>query len=395
MNGRSRAFTLVVLLGFLVSTQSRGQALLSSEGTALVVVTQTAASAERDTLNKIAIESLVQDFERRGFNTSVVVSTGAGRADVVRSAIAASSAPLSRYAVSIVTETIRSTITIQLAWFDSNSDEPVAMVTQAGPTDLSLDRVVFSAVDQLLAKVGPIAADRQIPRSPSTPAAPENAARKDTVPKDTAVASGSAGAAGEAVAPASRAPSDSQPIGTAQPGPVQTLPATPAIRSAGLEIGFGAAPFIAAGDLSLFFRLSGNLQARLTYRLPGPAADVAVGILVAPVVFQVEGPLDSGYGLFLPIAAEFRLSGSRSVNTFSPYARIVGGAALLLVATGLDGTRTAYLPYFGGGVGVTRTFARGAGISLDVLTSIFLDGGDFIIGFNPGIEISFPLGASK
>ncbi len=196
--------------------------------------------------------------------------------------------------------------------------------------------------------------------------------------------------------PSSEPPSQSQSLPPSVPPSVESRPARPGARSRrGLELGVGVAPFIVAGDLSIFFRLSGNLQARLSYRIPAGGVDLALGILAAPVIFQVVGPLDSGSGLLVPVAGEIRLGAAFEPDTFVPYLRAVGGEALLYVSTAYEGTRTAFLPYFGGGIGLTRSFGSKVGLSLDLLCSVFVDGSDFIIGLNPGLELTFLLGARR
>lgn len=390
MKGCSPAFLFIVWLTMLVADLSLAQDQTSSDGSPIVVVAQDSRSDSSQPLNAIAMQSVLQELARRGFSPTLVTAPAPVDADSFAKAVAQSAAPESRYAVSLGSQLAGTRITVRLAWFDAKKSAIEGRVEQEGPADLTLDRVVFSALGRLIAKVGPL----EMVRSPSPAATPAETAPPpaETPPVVPPKSAESPAVVNPETSPASHPASQQPPV---QP-PVLS-PQRPSETDArrGLELGIAAAPFVVAGDLSLFFRLSGNLQTRLSYRVPAGSLDVAFGIMTAPVIFRVVGPLDSGSGLLVPVAGELRLSAPFAANTFVPYLRAVGGAALLYVSTGTGGSRTAFLPYFGGGIGLTRTFGSKAGLSLDLLTSIFADGTDFIIGLNPGLELTFLLGAHR
>jgi len=358
MNGIRRAFLFALSLGALTLTELQSQ---ERSAVARIPINLVLPANAVDPLTAVIVDALRQDLVRRGFEPRLVADGSLPEARELTDQSPGSARSVPRYALSVATKNSGSRILIHLSWSDAVAGSITVTVDREGPADLTLDRTAFSALSDLIGRVGPIERPAPIKR---------------TAPIESIVT-----------------PS-SPPVSVPTPD-VRTPPATDSSTHGGLELGIAVAPFIAAGSLSAFFRLSGIAEARIAYRFPGESMDFAIGVLAASVVFQAEGPLDSATGVFAPLAVELRLSGPQRPWTFSGYLRLIGGAALFYVNTGTEGSRTSYLPVFGGGIGLSYTFGGSAVISLDLLSSVFLDGTDLIAGFNPGIEISFPIGVRR
>ncbi len=392
MNGIRRAFLFALSLGAFALTELQSQESSAAARIPInLVVPATAADLANatDPLTAVIVDALRQDLVRRGFEPRLVVAGSAPETRELTDRSSGSAQSVPRYALSVDTKRAGSRILIRLSWSDEVAGTITATAEREGPADLTLDRTAFLALRDLVGRVGPIERPAPTERTEKIESTPTPSVPPVSVPiPDVGAPPGADSGTHEDkdnAGPPSSAPSvpvrrDNSPV----PAP-----------HGGLELGIAVAPFIAAGSLSAFFRLSGIAETRLAYRFPGESMDFAIGVLAASVVFQAEGPLDSATGVFAPLAVEIRLSGPQRPRTFSGYLRLIGGAALFYVNTGTAGSRTSFLPVFGGGIGLAYTFDGNAAISLDLLSSVFLDGTDLIAGFNPGIEISFPIGVRR
>jgi len=237
---------------------------------------------------------------------------------------------------------------ITVTWYDRMTDSVKATVTDAVETDLYLDRSLFAIMDRVISA-----------RATFVFETPANF----------------------------RVTSEFQPQIT--PGYNQQLETSS--QPARYEFGVSVSPFIGAGSLAPYFQLAVGTGTRLSRRIPKNSIDMAVGLTVSCIGFEVQGPGDSGKGLFVPTLVDVRVGGKQSPGGIVGYLRVSGGAALLVLSSDGGPDLLTVLPGFGAGIGATLTMHSGTAISAETYLLSLVDGKDLILGLTPGVEVTFPL----
>jgi hypothetical protein len=268
-----------------------------------------------------------------------------------------------------------STLSLRFAWFAAGTRTWLAEVKTSGPEDMQLDGMIFKAVGDLLSLVGPRLPPRLEP-GPSEAATPVEESQDLNA------------------APALAGP-------PAQPGASPALPAT-GVRSpdeagavedrggrGGLELSFGAGPFLPSGKLSAFFEAAGGLSGRIAWVFPGKAATLGLGLSATALVFKAQGPLEAATGILAPLALDLRFSADAWDGQFRPYLSAACGAGLMSLQTALYQRQDSILPFAELALGLSRTLSRGLEVSIDLPFLLFIDGRDLIMGFSPALECAF------
>lgn len=238
-----------------------------------------------------------------------------------------------------------------------------------GKLDLSFDKIVASAVNEIVAKAG-ISVDQT--------AGDTESAAGDMQEGDTVIVSGGAG-------PSNRT---GQPFPPPVPAQAPDLPPPePAYR---FEVSAGFSPFLTVGSTSDYFRIGYLPSAVVSYHLPTSSGYIAFGVYGGVHLFHAEGIIASAGSLLVPVGVDFRLSpvgGSR----LSLYLRLSGGPAVLVINPNETGAMAKLLPYVLGGLGFSIAILPRLGVTIDSSFTIFYEKSLPIMGFTPSVYIHFRL----
>jgi hypothetical protein len=345
---------------------------------------------------------------------------------------------------------------LSLSWFDGASRGWIAALKKSGPEDMLMDEMIFHAIGELMDRVG--TETQIIPKSSIVKAAGQAEAPAESSPPSLVEAQPSVNETQPSVNETQPSVNETLPsvnetlpsvnetlpsvnetlpsvneaqpsVNEAQPSVSDTLPsvnetlpsvneslpseeskppeaveALPPIEEArvqgplgpgGLELGFGAAPFLSLGSLGDFFKTAGAAAFGFSWYFPGRSLAAGLGLRAGALLFQAAGPLESAWGVLAPLALELRLVARTEEGQLRPYAKILVGAAYLNLQTNIYGTKSAILPFAGLGLGLDRMFGPGFGLSIDLSYVAYLDGKDLIMGLEPGVEIGIPLGKKR
>lgn len=150
---------------------------------------------------------------------------------------------------------------------------------------------------------------------------------------------------------------------------------------------FGYAPFIATGEASEFLDIGHESRIFFGYAFGVGKMEIVPGIFVGGLYVVATGSLASTQNLFIPAGISVSLNFPGPLLT--PYVRLGGGIATLMVLGGGAGTQTKIIPYGEGAVGAEFAFGKVFGLAIDVAFQAYLENSLIILGFAPGLMFSF------
>jgi hypothetical protein len=268
---------------------------------------------------------------------------------------------------------------ITLRAVEADGSRLLSTARRAARIDLALDETLISAVQEVVPSMTAIR-DRHQSRFPTKP---EGTLASALAGQPAQAAGGAGQGAPGAQAPV---PGGGSAVAITEPG---VEPArTSGERTRGLGFALGAAPLVPAGDLAVFLStgIAASLHAEVQWRRG--ESTMGVGLSAGATVFRAEGPLDSADGLLAPLVIEARYASMGAGGT-GFYLRGGGGAAAFLVESENEGRLQKIVPCGTASLGLMRRLGARAGIALDAAYAVYLDSGDLIMGFAPGLQVLF------
>lgn len=321
-----------------------------------------------------------------------------------------------------------SRMSLQLSWYEVSTRLMTAAVDRKGRVDLVLDSLILDALDELLDRVRGRIEERVAAYGPRVRPAPAGAST--TVgpvaggPGTSAGLPGPAGPAGRSPDAGGGLPAGSPALETgagigagpgSMPGPGSvpgsepgvgpsvgpgvgpavvpgSEPPPPAGRYAGarLQITPSVAPFLAVGAASYYFPIGYQSILQIGFLPAGAGARLGLGALLGVTAFQAQGASESSLGFLLPVGLSVRYSmelGGRWGLLF----HLGGGAAVLVMGTDSLGSLAKMLPYVRSGLGLELALGRSLGLGLEASYEVFFESPYLIMGFTPGLCLSWRL----
>jgi hypothetical protein len=223
---------------------------------------------------------------------------------------------------------------IRLSWYDLAQGRLVATVSKAGKIDLSFDRTVAEAIEEILT-------------------------RSEASPVRTGLAPLPAGG-------------DSQ------------------MRRRRFEVAIGFSSYLVNGWASDYFKVALMPAACVDYRIPLARGFVAVGLYGAAGLFSAEGELAVSESALIPVGLDLRY-GFEAGMPLGVFVHISGGPALLTVDPNQRGRLWKVIPYTMAGLGIDVRLTPFMGVWVETAYSLYFEKENWIYGFNPSLYLCLRL----
>jgi hypothetical protein len=250
---------------------------------------------------------------------------------------------------------VGSQMAISFLWNDLQKGTPPVVREGNGPLDLTLDSVILKAFDDLLSQVHERVEELAGQRQAAVQAQANAAAAKE----------------GTKVVPPA----------------VVTVVAPPAPDTMRLSLSSSFAPFLPVGPASAYFSFGLFPALLVNLQFVTSAGRFAVGLCAGMNFFSATGPTDSASSFLVPLGVDVRYE-IGSGAPFLAFAHVAGGPALLVLATGSQGTLTDFTAFVRSGVGLSLLLTPGLGISLAVDYEVYFEMPYLIMGFSPTIMVT-------
>lgn len=348
---RCAALSLGCALLFLIpSPASRGDASVQQELPPDIVFATYPLIAGTESFGPVLADAISYRLISRGL--AVRLEPGASSATELEAKAGDTGAAIAlicRYSVA------GSQMAISFLWNDIQVKAPPVVREGKGPLDLTLDSVILKALDDLLSevheRVEELAAQRQAAvRARANPAAANEAAR--TAPPE-----------------------------------VVTVVAPPAPDTTRLSLSSSFAPFLPVGPASSYFSVGFFPSLLVNLQFVTSAGRFALGLCAGMNFFSATGPLDSASSFLVPFGADIRYEIGNGAP-FLAFAHVAGGPALLVLATGSQGTLTDVTAFVRSGIGFSLLLTPGLGISLAADYDVYFEMPYLIMGFSPTIMVT-------
>ncbi len=259
-------------------------------------------------------------------------------------------------------------LSVSLLWLDTRSGAETASIATSGMMDLHLDSVILAAFTELL--------DRKQDRVRSIIAA------RETIRRAAAEAAGARSILAQELAPAVavRAVVPDEPaVSPGSPSPPERSPPKVLLTS-------GFAPFLPIGAAAYYFR-TGYFPTVLAAidLLRGGDGVLTLGVAVGLNYFKAAGPADSADNYLAPLGLDVRYG--RETGVVRPFLHLAGGAALLTIVTGSQGTLLDFLPFARGGLGLELEVTPRLGIGVLVDYEVYFEMPYLLTGLSPSIVV--------
>lgn len=228
----------------------------------------------------------------------------------------------------------------------------VASATNQGPISLTVDAMIYEAIDALLEAARP---------------ALEEAAERNERPSDSATT----------------------PVNPPEEGSAQIARSTMGSESPalGASIAAGVSPLFTIGAAEeLFSRAMGaTVIARLL--VSGGGGSVGVAVVAGALSLQAQGAALSARGMIAPLGVTFGFESTP--DPLGVFVRFGGGGALLMLENEYVGRLAEVVPFVTGATGAKVRIAEQFGAQLEISFSTYFEGSLLIMGFAPAAYLYY------
>jgi hypothetical protein len=225
---------------------------------------------------------------------------------------------------------------LQFLWYDVVRSRLAATVSQTGTVDLSFDRTVAGAIEEILLKSGA----NPLPEQQSSQAM----------------------------------------VHAVEPDHESSK------ASKRLELAVGFSAFLVNGSASDYFKIGFMPSICADFLLPLPRSYLALGLYGGANLFTAQGSLATSDSALIPIALSLRYGFGIDLP-IGVFLRLAGGPALLTIDPNEAGRLWKLVPYASAGLGMDVRFAGVLGIKVETAYSVFVERRIWIYGFAPSFYL--------
>jgi len=144
----------------------------------------------------------------------------------------------------------------------------------------------------------------------------------------------------------------------------------------------GAAPFLAIGRASDYFKVGLMPSFCVNYHFHIDSMYLAIGLSIGVTMFSAEGTRSILESYLIPVGFDIRF-GVNDIAFMAFYIHASGGMAFLAINTNDGELKSKMLPFVVGGIGLTFPFFDNMGLAIDANYMVFFEQQSPIMGFAP------------